>query len=431
MKFQDYLGLKTGVKLISPEIGVIKQITQLTQQHSDPKIYNYNCWTGDTRSLGGGKCARNIFGYGFKREDAILSVLCNAVENYCTAFVIREDFIKMPYKNFSGKVIKPNEIALFHPKQFINKNFPFVPFTHEKELNWTKCVDLINGGEIYYPASMVYDCCIEADNHIGFSSSSGLAAHPDYYQAILNGLFKALENDSYMIVWMQKLIVPKIEIDQDIQEYLNKYGLGHYEFHFFDITLDIDIPIILGMMFGKTEYGHFVSVCSAARSTYREAIQQVVLKMSKNVAGFRHILSYRKDWSPKDFNEICTTEDHTIFYMKRPDLCRVFDTWKNISPSVKIDFNPKKEHSVQFEIKRILELLKKNGYNVLLKDITMSDMRELGYHCVNIIIPQLIQAPHLYKAYYLGGKRLYQVPEILGYEVNEFENLNKYPISLS
>lgn len=431
MKFQDYLGMKAGIKLISPEIGVIKQIAQLTQQHSDPKIYNYNCWTGDTTSLGGFKCAKNIIGYGFKREDAILSVLCNVVEYYCTAFVIREDFIKMSYNNFASKVIKPDVIALFHPKQFKTNNFPFVPFTHEKELNWTKCVDLINGSEVYYPASLVYDCYFEADGNIGLSSSSGLAAHPDYYQAILNGLFKAIENDSFMIVWMQKLVIPKIEIDRDIQEYLDKYRLGHYEFHFFDITLDIDIPIVLGMMFGKTEYGNFVSICSAARSTYKEAIKQIILKMSKNVTGFRHILSYRKDWCPKDFNEICTTDDHTIFYMKRPDLCHVFDIWKNISPSVKIDFNTKQEPSVQFEIKRILELLKKKGYNVLLKDITMSDMRELGYHCINIIIPQLIQAPSSYKAYCLGGERLYQVPEILGYKVNEFENLNKYPIPLS
>ncbi|MDR3143165.1 MAG: hypothetical protein LBU37_15780 [Tannerellaceae bacterium] len=67
------------------------------------------------------------------------------------------------------------------------------------------------------------------------------------------------------------------------------------------------------------------------------------------------------------------------------------------------------------------------GYNVLVKDLTTPDVNEAGLYCLRIIVPQLLQLGGAYPFYFLGGKRMYSVPKQLGYELNNFENLNIYP----
>jgi len=113
--------------------------------------------------------------------------------------------------------------------------------------------------------------------------------------------------------------------------------------------------------------------------------------------------------------------------VKRQDLWHVFDKWKDAEPSKVIDLHETQALSDQETIRHIVGLLKEKNYNVLFKDLTTPDIRQIGFYSIKVFVPQLIPLSGAYPLYYNGGKRLYSVPEQLGFTAHDYDNLNKYP----
>jgi ribosomal protein S12 methylthiotransferase accessory factor len=70
------------------------------------------------------------------------------------------------------------------------------------------------------------------------------------------------------------------------------------------------------------------------------------------------------------------------------------------------------------DLRKVLSILDKRGFDVLVVDLTTPDVRELGLHVVRVLIPGLqpLHGDHCYP--FLGGKRLYEVPCRLGLRNN-------------
>jgi ribosomal protein S12 methylthiotransferase accessory factor len=154
----------------------------------------------------------------------------------------------------------------------------------------------------------------------------------------------------------------------------------------------------------------------------------VILEAGQAVSYFRYLLGERKDWMPDDdFNHILNFEEHSIFYIKRPEYQNVMDIWRNAKPTLHIDFNEKQDVNPHGMIKYIVRILKEKNYNVLVKDITTPDVNQSGFYCLRVIVPQLLQMGGAYPFYFHGGKRLYEVPQLMGYKSNSYDELNKFP----
>ncbi len=419
--------LKKASRIISDEIGILTSICTLPRMHSDPKLIGYGIWPCETSVLGGLKYGGRSSGCAYSWDQAILTTVGEVVERYCPAFYNTTDFIKSSYKNLGKKAVHPSEIALFHPKQYEGLSFPFVPFTEDLEQHWVPCYSLISGEEVYYPGSLIYLPWVEEEEWIALSTSTGLAAHTDFYKAILTGLFESIERDSFVITWMQGLVPPKIKIDRKLRKFINEYYPNNLEFHLFDMTYDLGVPSILGICFGESDIGKFIAVGTAARGTYKEAIKKAIMEIGQTVGYFRFALENQRDWNPQSFEELRSFEEHSVFYAKRKDLWHIFDKFKNAVPSKDIDFDEKENNNPILEIRKILEMFKGKNYDVLVKYLSTPDIRDTGYHSVKVIVPPLIQMAGNYIQYFSGGKRLYEVPKLFGYEAKDYDNLNKYP----
>lgn len=420
--------LHKGLDTISNEIGILYHVIKLPRMNNDPKMVNYGVWPANTEFLSGEKYGGRSAGCGFKWEDAVLGTIGETVERYAPAFYNLEESIFSSFKNLPKNAIHPTEFALFHKEQFKDERFRMKEFTEDVELTWFPTLDLTNGEETWLPAQFIYLPFNYDKNYITANTSTGLAAHTDYYKAILNGLYESIERDSFVLTWMQNLVPEKIIISAEIQEYINNHFPATYEWHFFDISYDIEVPSVLGFCFGEAEYGKFVAVGSSTRATYGDALKKVIQEIGQAIPYFRYLLGEKKDWNPSDdFTLIQNFEDHSIFYVKRQDLWYIFDKWTTQQETKKIDFNEKRNRTDQEEIKHIVQILKNKNYNVLFKDITTHDIRQLGFFSIKVFIPQLIQLAGAYPFYFLGGKRLYTVPESMGYKSNNFDHLNKFP----
>ena len=427
MKTIDYNSLKKGASIISNEVGILSHISKLPRLNEDPRLIGYGVWPCNTKLVGGAKYSGRSSGCGPDWTNAMLGTIGETLERYCAAFCDPEEMITNSYAQLTQPAVHPEQFALFHPEQYQDINFPFVPFTEESPTSWVPCTDLTTGEACLYPGEMIYIPWVKDEEWFSMTSSTGLAAHTNLYKAILTGLYEVIERDAFVLTWTQHLPVPKIVITPDIREFIDQRFPPHYEFHFMDMGLDLGVPSVFGICFGQAEYGNFVAVGTATRGTYREALEKVVMEIGQAVPYFRYLLEKRKDWHPTSFRELMSFEDHSIFYIKRPELWHVFDPWRNKTAEKVIDFREEETRSDEEKIKSMLSTLRNRGYNVLLKNLTTADAQQVGFHSIKVMVPQLLQMAGSYPFYFLGGKRLYEVPPRLGYEDKSYDQLNKFP----
>ncbi|MDR1503928.1 MAG: YcaO-like family protein [Prevotella sp.] len=415
-------------KIISSRLGILHHISKLPRLNSDPLLSSYGIWPGNTEPLLGEKFGGRSSGCNFDLYSSFMGTIGETIERYCSAFYNLDEMKLSSYKALNENAVHPKEYALFHEEQYNRENFTLHPFTEDIELYWDQCYDITEGRTSWAPAATIYLPWTIEQKWITVGTSTGLAAHTNWNKALLTALYEILERDSFVLTWWQNLVTPKFVINDDIRRYIDERFPSNYEWHFFDITYDLEIPSVFGICIGEAEYGKFIAVGTATRDTYSEALKKVILEIGQAVGYFRYLLGEKKDWIPSDnFNKIINFEDHSVFYIKRPDLLNIFDIWLKSVPSKSIDFNETDSSSDLDKIKRISSVLKNKGYNILVKDITTPDANQSGFYSLRVIVPQLLQLGGAYPFYPLGGKRLFEVPRELGYISNDYGTLNKYP----
>lgn len=419
------------LKSISSEVGILQHLVSSTRLNGDPRLMGCGILPSNTKYLNAETFAGQSSGCAFEWEDALLGTIGETVERYAPAFHNPAEAITTSYNKLEKNAISPDQFALFHPEQhkvFQERGFPVVPFTEETEVTWFPTHDLTDGEEKWIPGQFLYMPFQKDPKYITMNTSTGLAAHTDYHKAILTGLLEVLERDSFVISWSQKIAPPKIVISEDIQQYIDENFPTKYEWHFFNMTYDLGVPSVFGLCFGEAEFGKFVAIGGASRMTFGEAVKKTIQEVGQAVPYFRYSLDERKDWNPdNDFSKLFDFDDHSLFYVKRQDLWGEFDRWTKAPETFEIDFNEPLPTDDIKTIRKIVKTLKKKGYNVLVKDLTTPDIRQLGFYSIKVYIPQLIQLAGAYLMYYHGGKRLYEVPKEMGYTSNDFENLNTFP----
>lgn len=417
-------------RIISSEIGIISHTIKLPRMFSDPKLINFGIWPCDTLQLGAEKFEGRSGACNEVWDAAVLATIGETIERYTPVFS-PEDGIFTPYRELNKKAVHPSEFALFHEKQFEvfeKRNYNMTRFTEDTPLTWVPTVDLVDGSETYCPAQFIYMPFQRDPKYVTANNSTGLAAHTNYYKAILNAIYECVERDSFVITWHNHLVPPKIKLNKEIREYLNKHFPAHYQWHLFDVTYDLGIPTVFGICMGQSDFGPFVAVGSATRGTLGEAALKVIQEIGQTAPYFRWLLGERKGWQPgEDFNDLMNFADHSVYYLKSPDKWGVFDKWIQQEENKTIHFREEDHRSDTDKIKDILRVFRKKGYNVLLRDLTTVDTRQLGFYSLKVYIPQLIQMAGGYSFYFLGGKRMYDVPEIMGYPRLDYDTLNKYP----
>jgi ribosomal protein S12 methylthiotransferase accessory factor len=407
------LTLKRGLNLLSDEAGIIEYISKVPRLSADPSLISYGIEAADTTALGANTYSGRSGGAGDNWRQAMLKTLGEVVERYCPVFYDVDRFEKASYQDLNGQTVAPREKALFHPHQYRGEHFHYVPFERDTEVHWEHCIDMTEGGRTYYPAAYVYMPWRAQEPAIGYTTTTGLAAHTSTAEAVLGGLYEVIERDSFVITWLQKLDVPRIRLTPDLEDYIYDRFPDHYEFHLFDITLDLGVPTVWGLCFGETEYGEFMAVGASTRSTYEGALKKTVNEIGQAIPYFRHFLEEHDGEQSAAYEELTSFEDHSLYYINHPDEIDALRAWLQTGKTREVPFSDgetPRPHA-RAAVDRIVDRLAEKGYRTLVTDLTTEDVLQAGFKCVKVSVPSLIELAGSYRHYMLGGSRLYDVPE--------------------
>lgn len=402
--------------LIDDHVGIIRFVREAPVQSGMPRFFHYMAQACDTTSLSEQQNFSEAGGASSIRRVALAKAVGEAIERYCAALFRREELPFETYESAPFACVDPEEFALYTAEQLNGPNFPYSPFTKRTRVRWTEAFDALTGESWHVPAAMVYMPYYydagEAEESIAQPISTGLACHCSENEAAISALCEVVERDAFTITWQAMLPVHPLRLDslsEPNRDLVRRFEVTGSEVRILNMTLEHGIPSILSMlMHSSSDAPTFIFAASAHLSpeiAIRKSLEELAhtqrlaatLKKQRDTP-FRkqdaHVKLYT-DHASRSAVEFLFASNHSVDFQKMPDIMTA---------------DPDRDLAILCE--RIASI----GCKPLLKNLTTMDIADVGLSVVRAVIPGFhpLFMGHQNRA--LGGRRLWTVPQMLGYK---------------
>jgi ribosomal protein S12 methylthiotransferase accessory factor len=435
-KFNDLIPTNIIQKISGDKIGIIRGFYQILNEKDDPEFFNITTThTNLERILDTNfEIEFRAGGSGMSLKEALMRAIGEVIERYSISFYDERDLIFASFNDLEKKglnAIDPQNLPLFSSYQYSTPGFPFEKFERNTKVAWIEGFNLTTKSPILVPAQLIIGVYkyLKGEKRIGYSTTSGCAAALSKEEAILKGIYEQIERDAIMITWYTKYTPPKIELKNTyISRKLKNKKIKYY---ILDISLDHRIPVIMAISIDTTKRGITFTCGFSSNLNIQNAIYKALLEVSQGRVYIKRSVA-TTPYSLIDPSRITDFDGNLRFYANRINL-KYLKFLINSSQVVREDdiknkFAFSSTNDIKRDLKILLNLIFKKGYNLIIFDLTTDDIRDLGFNVIRVFIPELVQLG--VPAYpFLGNRRLYLVPKKLGYSnrVLSEKELNKMP----
>jgi ribosomal protein S12 methylthiotransferase accessory factor len=423
--------------LFDPFTGLVTSLTEIELGRCDPRLFVVAARVARTDTLGfrtsavlGGSAA------GLTIQRAYAATIGECAERYASCVLHPEDLIHGSYdelQRLGHSPVAPERWALFADHQY--DALPFRPYRRDTTIAWARAESLTRAQDCLVPASLVYLCESdmfgEGEQTIGPAVSTGAACAGSRPVALLRGLCEVIERDAFIIMWRNRLAVPRLRIDSRsaihglFNDAFVRPGL---EFKLFYTTLDLSVPSFFGMLTDtrgqspRTIVGgaaHF-DPCEAAIRTLTELVQG--LKWMESFEGRTFAVE-------PGFAGVRTFDDRVMLYASN-DLPEAFSFLLDGNDEIELSSITSLETAnSRADLRRLYGLLADRDLEAIALDLTPVDVAACGLHVIKALVPgcEPIEGDH--RAPFLGGRRWQEVPVRLGLRraPTALEAINPWP----
>jgi ribosomal protein S12 methylthiotransferase accessory factor len=498
---------KIESNLVSAKVGVIKSINRLQKDDSEPHIpYIFEALLsnpisesyGNIATASPGNSITNLghcYGEGLTLQEAKISALKKAVRIYCASQYYDEKKIMFAsYKqllkdnknnnNDSVDVINPtlDSLLLYSDEKYS----PGLPHTRSSEedvpIDWVEGQSIVTSKKVFVPARAVYLHYNRLPNknseyHYLLTSAcltAGLGTDATYTLAVLHALLEVVERDAFMITWLCKLPMPKVDLNSTMDIVQNDISIGDSDDNYKAIINDIvkayerrgiainvnalildtkNIPTFMATAIDSSS-GRSDSPASAIGLACHPISDVAILKAILEAGQARQYLR-RKMRMPnykgrlasiKKFENIKNMEDHALLYTDI-QMLEAFDfLLHNRSSQIdisKLPNNNKTTSELGAQEGQLLDYCTTNlrkiraDTDIVAVDVTTPDILTLGLYVARVFItgfePIRLGSFSSYKEDNLYGiknnSRLFELPQKLGFydKPLSIKQLNAFP----
>lgn len=424
--------------LLSPvdeRTGLIRWVFDIPIEPGEPTIFNASVKMADTSRYSPYDSYDNNGGSGLTRNEARQAAIGEGLERYCCAIYGAEDlvFASVNELRAEAEVCLPSDFALFHPDQLEVHGTP----DDDTRLAWTSGWWLSRGVPVLVPACLVYMPYFpvfpeEGERVFAPSVSTGLACARSLDQSVLGGVYELVERDSFMVVWNNRLSVPRVEIESHpkvcalYRERLQRDGL---RYELFCTTSDLGVPSYLCLLVDERRSPPMLCAGGAAHLDPVRAASKAMLEAVQTREWAKFLgRQDRKLQFEADFSDVLDFEDHVALYAYG-DMLHAAAFLLEDSSGPTADWDSLAHGDPTDDLGIISGLLASSGLDILAVDLTTPDVAECGCVVTRALVPQLqpLDASHQHR--FLGGDRLYSAPQRMGYSQGRttLHSLNPYP----
>jgi ribosomal protein S12 methylthiotransferase accessory factor len=414
--------------------GVIHELRPLRLEAGDPRVHAFEGVPARAVLVAGRDVAGGVGGVGLTEDEALICAIGECVERYATAVYDADALPFASEAELGDAAVGVAAFQLFSPRQYAHPEFPFAQPRADVPMHWARARRLSDGAPRLVPASLVYlpwrPLDPSSDLHF-LSVSTGQACHPDGARATLTGLYEVIERDAYMLTWLRRLPLPRVDprTDPAVAAIVDA-ALGGTELvlHVFDMTLDTRVPAYLCYADGPSPHGRVIGTGAAARLDARAALVKAVLESVHTWLYARDILERRPGYQPApDYADVREFEDHVRLFCNpemREHLGFLLDGDARAAPR---DDRP--PATAEGELAEVLARLAAVGLEAYEVDVAPADVAACGYRVVKVLIPGAVPLTAIHAIPSVGSARLDSVPRALGWDAALAAPLSSIPHS--
>jgi ribosomal protein S12 methylthiotransferase accessory factor len=420
--------------LLQPQGGLVGAITRFRADSAEPGLTTCVAALGDLRQVnasvsanGAGQVASS--GTGLVERDARFVALAEALERYCTCVYSSAQFIWATADELGPEALDLDRIPRCSDAELSHSRCPLVAPDKKRPIRWVRSLSLSDGRLVYVPVVMVYLHAGVAHpaERFWLPITTGCAGHVTYEQALSNAILEVIERDAVSIVWLQRLSLPRIEIDElspALAPVWERYerSSGDLEYVFFDATTNLGVPTVYGLQIARgSSHSRTLVSCSAHRNP-----AVAVAKVVRDMGGMR--VAFRKPRkAPESFDDF-TDVFHGATYMAAAERADAFGFLMRSTARRRLsEIDGVSRTEEKQDLCDILEILRSNHLEAYAVDLSTDEAIRVGARVVRVIIPALQPMTFHYRARYLGHPRLYEAPKQMGYPVCHERELNRCP----
>jgi ribosomal protein S12 methylthiotransferase accessory factor len=411
--------------LVDPAVGIVQFVREVPREPGGPNFFHFAARACDTSAF---SRQRNFFdtgGASISRERAAAKALGEAIERYSSALFDIDELPLATYDSAPFACVDPRSFALFGDTQYDEPGFLYVPFNVDTPVRWTEMTELGTGHKLHCPAARVYMPYTyyqgSGDSPIDQPISTGLACHGSRSAAALAALCEVIERDAVSICWQAMIAPPQIRIetlDDENYEMSQRFNLAGSRLLMFDITLDHGVPTVLSVLVGQAPRTPGLVVAAATSPDPVEAVRKSLEELAHTR---RYCQFVRVNLPPlcgeaPRFSEIRDQLTHLGFYANHDNV-----HWANFlfQSSERKDFDQidasLASGVASRDLAAVVERVRGVGETVLEVELTTPDVMALGLNVVRCVVPGFHQIHMGHDTRSLGGKRLWKVPQAIGY----------------
>jgi ribosomal protein S12 methylthiotransferase accessory factor len=419
--------------LVDRLTGIADGCRTLPVDPGGPSIFQVTVRMADTTAFLGHSGDRYNSGAGLSEEAAWAAGIGEAVERYCVSAVRPHRMTLGSWASLpeDADALRPAEVALLAPDQPV---YPRERFGEETVLAWLAGQSLVDGRSRLVPACLVYipyGGISEDESLISPAISTGCASAQTFEDAVVSGLYECVERDAVSIVWLNRIQLPRLDIDVDWLARLvaDRFERPNLEYHLFVAEFDLWAPTVACIIRDVNFDPPLLCIGGACRA---DAAQGALKAMIEAVQGWNwaryHRLAKGYVAAPSDYEEIQSFESRVELYATT-DMAEAMDFLLSSRTTVPLSALPSAPTSRPEIIRRLVESIDAAGSDTIVIDLTTPEVRDMGFVVTKVFAPRLqqLEGDHRYRL--LGGSRWRDVPVKLGLRAKalEWAELNPHP----
>ena len=366
--------------LIDENIGVGKRIFRDAESNIIP-LYAIESTIRD----------RTYYSYGrsISLRESKISAILEMLERY-SSMIPR--FEKRYYDSYSA--LKDNSYRIIEPHDYmLGKHFD-----SEKNLYWVELTKMNNGTKYLIPEQCIYfdSQLVSNEDRFIYETSNGTALGGDFTEALVYSILELIERDAFLVHWYLKKLPKKISVrsiqDNNILNLLKILEDFNYEVYIFDISLDIDIPVVWVLARNKNKDAA-LHIYNAAGSNYYpdKALFSALVEVATSIFVYEEKLKTEKEnnkYLIESPDQVKTMEDHVNYYSFIEN-SKAFDyLLNNLEKLCVISLNELKP-KYPFSFFNILEHVSKLHPNIYYKKMNNQLIQDMDLPVVRSFIPSL------------------------------------------
>jgi ribosomal protein S12 methylthiotransferase accessory factor len=305
--------------------------------------------------------------------------------------------------------VPPESFALFHERQHV-PGFPFARFTRSTRLSFVEGFSLADGRPAFLPAQLVYLHYGRSDPPIGYPTSNGLACGPTLCEAVLAALLEVVERDAMMLVWANRLSLPRLTCREDPviraldERAFQPTGLRYSAV---DTSVFFGVPAAIGVVHGGAGDRAAIGLGGGCAPTIGDAWRTCVAEAFAVHRWLRGLLA-EAPHPIERIEDVRSLEDHTLFH-GTPERVGGLEFLEASRHERSTRDVPRLPGDTPGElVAEIVRRLAEQGVSAYAVDVTSPDVEELGMKVARVVTPELCALDVFGAAPYRGGRRLYR-----------------------